>query len=83
MLLPNVIQQLVLPREALDVGLARLHRTRMVGCRLMNSLNMSTKVALLAEGIGVCALRIGADKRTDMNVEDVGFERTWGFEGCS
>ena len=47
----------------------------------MNSLNMSTKVALLAEWIGVCALRIGANKRADVNIEDVRFERTWGFEG--
>jgi hypothetical protein len=42
----------------------------------MNSLNMSAKVALLAERIGVCALGIGADKRTDVNIEDVRPERT-------
>jgi hypothetical protein len=48
----------------------------------MNSLNMSTKVALLAERIGVCALRMGADKGTDVNIEDVRFKQTSGFEGC-
>jgi len=82
-LLPSVIQQLILPCEALDVCLARLHRTYVVGCCLVNSRNMSTKVALFAGRIGVCALGIGADKRTDVNIEDVSLERTWGFEGCS
>jgi len=82
-LLLNVIQRLILPCEAFDICLARLHRTYVVGCCLVNSRNMSTKVALFAERIGVCTLGIGADKRTDMNIEDVSPERTWGFEGCS
>jgi hypothetical protein len=44
---------------------------------------MSTKVGLFAERIGVCAVGIGADKRTVVDIPDVGFERTGEFKGCS
>jgi hypothetical protein len=39
---------------------------------------MSTKVAFFAERFEVCALGIGADKRIDVNIEDVRFERNLG-----
>jgi hypothetical protein len=43
---------------------------------------MPTKVVLLAERFVVRTLGVGADKRIDVNVEDVRLECTWRFMGC-